>query len=276
MDLHDLTTIGRSIDLDVPGNRAIVAVTASVTVGGTAWQLMSQVPWLKSALWGAQAGLSVFLAWVLCRELDPDHSRAALVASSFAMLALFIRGLPRLDVAFWMVVMLRVVNRSTGLPAGVLDALGLLGLASWLAMQGNWFLGLVTGLAFFLDSQLPAPRRLHFLFGCLALIVTLVTGTRGYGAAGQGALSLAGGLAALTLSFAFVPVMVAARSVESLGDQSGQRLAPIRVQAAQAMAVLYGIGFALLEGPSGIAALAPLWAATVGASVTWLVNVLLP
>lgn len=276
MNLRDITSVGRSVDLRLPSNRAAVAATIAVTAAGALWQLLSGEPWFASAAWGAQAGIAVFLAWALCRELDPDHPLAAFAAIEFGALGLFLWGLPRLDVALWLVVLMRVVNRTTGLSAGVLDSLGLLGLGGWLTMKGNFGTGVITALAFVLDSLLPDPARRRLAFAALALIVTVVVGILGDIAPGQIGLSPSGALIGLALSLAFMPVILASGSLESVGDQTGRRLIPIRVQAAQVLGLLAGTETAFLRGPAAITALSPLWAATVGAAVIWLVAVLMP
>jgi hypothetical protein len=275
MNPHNLTSIGRPIDPEYPTNRAIALMTLIVAVGGAVWQGVFGRAWLASALWGVRAGLAVFLAWALCRELDPDHPTAAFPAAGLALLAVFLWDLPQLGVIFWMLILVRVVNRSTGLPAGVLDSLGLLGLAGWLSLQGNWSYGVVTALAFLLDGLLPSRLRRQLLFALLAVIATPVAAILGDPSPGD-APSLTGGLMALTLSLVFLPVILDARTCESVGDETGDRLRPVRVQVAQALALVSGVGVALLGGPSALAELSPLWAAVLGASATWLFNVVTP
>jgi hypothetical protein len=136
-----LTTVGRLIDLRYPTNRAIAIVSFLITPGTALLQRPSGVTWVQNALWGAQAGLSVFLAWVLCRELDPDHDLSAFVAVGLALGGLFLWRLPRLAVLLWLILVLRVINRTSGLTAGILDSLTTLGLGIWLSFGGNWGYG---------------------------------------------------------------------------------------------------------------------------------------
>ena len=273
MNPYDLTSIGRPIDPEYPTNRAIALITLMVAVGGAVWRGVSGRAWLASVLWGVQAGLAVFLAWALCRELDPDHPAAAFPAAGLALLAVFLWDLPQLGVIFWMLILARVVNRSTGLPAGVLDSLGLLGLAGWLSLQGDWGYGFVTALAFLLDALLPDRLRRQLAFALLAVIVTAAAAALGNGFPGD-APSLTGGLIALALSLVFFPVIHEARTCESVGDETGERLSPVRVQAAQALVLVSGVAAALAGGPTALAALSPLWAATLGAATTWLFSTL--
>ena len=269
MKMTDLTSIGRTIDPEYPTNRAIAVLSIAVMVGGALWQLLSGVRVGEAVVWGVEAGLTIFLAWALCRELDPDHPMAAFVAVALAVPALYVWGLPQLSVIFWLVVLVRVVNRSVGLPASVLDALGLVGLGGWQSLQGHWGYGVITALALFLDSQLPERARRQLVFALLAVIVTVAVAILGNGPTFEGAPSLAGGLMALVLSLVFVPVILQAREVESVGDHTGEPLRPVRVQAAQALALSAGVGVGLLGGVSGVVGLSPLWAATLGAAIGW-------
>lgn len=268
MKRADISSIGRAIDPAYPTNRAIAVVTLVVMFGGLLRQRLTGAPWLASAMWGAQAGLTVFLAWALCRELDPDHPAAAFLAAGLALTAVLAWRLPKLAAILWLLVLVRVVNRTTGLPAGVVDALGLVGLAGWLSLQGNWGYALITAMAFFLDSQLSDPARRQLPFALLSVVVTVIIAILGAGSPWE-APSPMGGLVALGLSLVFLPVILAARSVESVGDETREQLTPARVQAAQALALIVGVEAAFLEGPSALLALAPLWASVLGASFTW-------
>lgn len=271
-----LTTIGRPVDPSYPTNRAIAIVTLVVTLGAAVLQILSGLTWVQSALWGVQGGLAVFLAWALCRELDPDHDLSAFVAVALALGGLFLWGLPRLAVLFWLVLILRVVNRTTGLPAGILDSLAALGLSLWLSLWGNWGYGVITVLAFLLDSQLPirAPRQL--VFAILGVVGTAITAILGGDLKWNGAPSVGAGLIALGVSASFLPVMWESRSITSVGDRTGKTLEPLRVQAAEAFAFLVGVETALLGGMPALRSLMPLWAAILGASLYWLYDTLKP
>ena len=276
MKATDITSVGRPIDPRYPTNLAISLVALAVTVVGAVWQGIAGAECLDGILWGVQAGLTVFLTWALCRELDPDHPMGAFVAAGFGLLALVVWDLPQLGAIFWLLVLVRVVNRTTGIPAGLLDVLGLIGLAGWLSLQGNWGYSLITALALFLDSRLPDPARRQLIFALLAAVVTVVAAILGMDLARQAAPSLQAALIAMVLSLLFLPVLLAARRVESVGDQTGKSLIPMRVQAAQGLALLVGVEIALMGGWSGLQSLNPLWAAALGAAIAWLYNAVRP
>jgi len=212
-------------------------------------------------------GLTTFLTWALCRELDPDHPPAAFVAVGLAVPVALYCELPQLNVIVWLLVVLRVLNRTVGLSAGILDILALMALGSWLSLEGNWGYGLITALALLLDRWLPGGKRRQLLFGLIALLITMAIALLVGGAPQQGSASLPGGLIALSLSILFVPVILASGSIESVGDRTSEPLEPVRVQAAQIIAVLAGLETALLVGPAAIVRLAPLWAGILGSAM---------
>jgi hypothetical protein len=265
MELRKLTTLGRPIDPSYPTNRAIVVVTFAVMIAGLHLKRLTGSVWGESVMWGIQAGLAVFLAWSLCREIDPDHSLSAFVAAGLALVGLFLWELPYFLALFWLVMVMRVVNRTAGVPAGPLDALAVLMLGGWLSLRGNWGYGILTALAFWLDSVLPPATLRHLAFAAVALAVTVAVALLGPVARWDEAPSLVGGLIGLGISAVFLPVVVSAGRVESVGDQTREPLEPIRVQGAQVVALLTGIEVAVLGGLAGLGALMPLWAAVLGA-----------
>jgi len=274
MRMSDLTTIQRKIDLNYPTNRAIVLSALAVAVGGVILQLVLGEELLQGVSWGIAAGLAVFLAWALGRELDPDHDLSAFVAAGLALIGLLLFDSPSLLALFWMLVLLRILNRTFGLPARILDSVLLLGLGSWLTWQGNWSYGLMTALAFFLDSRLSSPHRRHLFFAAVGLLVTVVLFGVSGSMPGEGKPSLLAILAVVGMSILFVPAIVASRQLSTVGDATGEPLNPRRVQAAQVMTLLTGIQMTLWEGDAGLDQLMPLWAAVLGVALYKLFSVI--
>lgn len=270
MKRSTLTTVGRPIDLSYPTNRAIAIASLLVMLGATIFQWAAGTDWIRSILWGAQAALSLFLAWALCRELDPDHDLAAFVAAGLCLVGLLLWGLPWFAVIFWLILVLRVVSRTMGAPAGLLDALGVLGLGIWLSLQGNWGYGVITTVALFLDSQLPRPALRQLGFAACGLIGTAAVALVGADPPWGPISSPLAALIAVGISVMFLPVIAEARTISSRGDASGEPLVPARVRSAQFIALLVGVHSAFLRGLPTLGALMPLWAAFLGAAVYWL------
>lgn len=265
MEMRNFTSIGRPIDPNYPTNRAIAILAALVAFGGTIFKLVTGLAFLQSALWGLSAGLAIFLTWAICRELDPDYDLSAFVAVGFAIIGLIIWGLPDASTLFWLLLLVRIVNRTTGLPATVFDSLGVLAFGSWLAFQGNWGIGVLTAVAFFLDAQLPSANQQQKLFAVLsavAAVAALVTVTQAFGGDG---IPLALGIALGCCGF-FWPVFAGSQTMATIADDTGRTLDGNRVQSGQILALVAGVEIAIWRGSLGLVAMMPLWSAVLGAA----------
>jgi hypothetical protein len=154
---------------------------------------------------------------------------------------------------------MRILNRTIGLPARFLDSLSILGLATWLTIQGGWVYGLVTTAAFLLDSLLSSAQKRHLLFAAFALMITLVSLGLNQGPFWAASLSQAYTLIIVGLSFLFLMVPLTTRELRSVGDRTGQPLDPRRVQAAQLFLLSAGILIVLYAGDAGLVSALPLW-----------------
>lgn len=272
MKLTDITALGRTpIDPRYPTNLAIAALTAIVAIAGAVLHLFSGAAFLESALWGIEIGLVPFLTWALGRELDPDHDLAAFVGAGLVLIALLLVGPPPLLVVLWLLLALRLVNRTVGLPAKPLDSLAVLGLGLWLTWQGYWIAGLVTAGAFLLDGLLSPPLRYHLFISGLALVATIVLSVFHGGVAIEGGPTMLVVVSSVVLAGLFAVVIATSREVQAVGDATREPLNPRRVQAAQLLALLTALLFAWWYGTSGLVALLPLWAALLGTSLYRLV-----
>jgi len=267
MKFNTISSIGRPIDLNYPTNRAIALLTLGVMVAGAAFQFFSDRDWVQSGLWGLTTGLAVFLAWALCREVDPDHDLAAFVASALALTGSFIWGAGSLGSILWILLLLRIVNRTAGLPSTIFDSLGALGLAAWLAWQGNWGYLVITATGLFIDGALQNGNKHQFALAALGLCLSVVVLNLKKQGLNESETSLLALGAASGLSALFIPLIAASREIDSLGDVSGEKLNPRRVQAAQVLSILTGMQAAFWSGTAGLTAFMPLWAATTGAAL---------
>ena len=96
------------------------------------------------------------------------------MGAGLVLIVLLLVGATSLLLILWLLLVLRLVNRTTGLPAKLLDSLGVLGLSAWLTWQGYWMVGLVTSVAFLLDGLLPPPLRRQLLASGLAFLATMI------------------------------------------------------------------------------------------------------
>ena len=274
MRIERLSSITRSIDLNYPTNRIIVEITLLFLLGTAGFQLI-QGKAISSALYsGLIAGASVFLAWAFARELDPDNELSAFFAAFLGCAGFLFFPSPFLLALFLEILLIRIVNRSTGLPSKTSDSIAVLLLSGWISSQGNWIFGLFTALAFFLDSFLPEPNRQNRIFGVIAFIASLLAFIRTPGKESI-LLNAELGLFILAAVLLFIPIVLSSRKIKSRGDLTGIPLDSLRMQAAQLTAMLSAGLSAVLGGVAGAESLMPLWGAILGISLYGNLQVLL-
>ena len=264
MKISNLSALPRPIDPQYPTNLAIAGLTALVTVAAAIVRLLLGSGWLDGVLWAAQLGLAVFLTWALSRELDPDHAWSAFVGAVLTIPAVGLVGLPGLSAALWALVALRIVNRSTGLAARILDSLVLFVLGAWVTWQGMWPLGLATALAFFLDGVLVPRLPRQLLFAAITLAVTLILIQVKGLLAPAGPFSTTGLVLVAVATLLFLIAILTSRTVRSVGDITHIPLNPQRVQAAQVVGLAAVLGVTALMGDRGAVLVLPLWLAILG------------
>lgn len=249
MKMSQVTGLGRPLDLRYPTNLAIALI--SFTVAGTA-ACIDGTP-----LSGLRAGLDIFFAWALCRELDPEHDLAAFVAVGLSIFGLVNWGQSAAPL-FWLLLAIRTLNRTTGRACTVLDSLLLLGLGVF----SGW--GALTAFVLGADAMLPQGRKFQLVFAAAAAA----------GAIWRPFPHLIAGPAlweSLVLAFLFLPVVYHSRKSRSVCDVHPRPLWPARVQAAQLFALLVACLSAsrTFHGQlvPNLTAQLPLWSALLAAAV---------
>jgi hypothetical protein len=265
--VRHISNLGRPIDLGYPTNLAIVIVSAVVVLGGSVLARMSGSVILLAVSSGIAAGFAVFLAWALCRELDPDYELSAFVATGLALVGLF-WDLPDLLTLLWVLSLMRIVNRASGLQATLIDSVAVVGLSGWLIWnRGNWVYGVAAGAAFLLDGVLARFDRKQLLFAAATILATAGWTFVRDAWWGSGIQSTVGVVTMAVMVALFVPVIVQSRQISAVGDRTGERLAGGRVQGAQMLALSVALQIGLWSGVGGVRLVMPLWAAIVGAAV---------
>ncbi len=263
LNLHDVTALGRPLDFRYPSN--IFAAGMSVVGGmvGGLLALSDNREGFGVVYFALVASLSVFVAWALTRELDPDYPASAGVASGVALAGIILwQPEPNLIGLYLMLVLLRGLIRTVGIPLRFGDMVLLVFGAGVVAMTNAWILGLVVAAGLILDSQLPAPNKIAQSFGGAAILVTLVIAVLMQDFSQR----LAGNPATLVLllgvsGFYYWAIRTAASPI-SMGDISGQPLVASRLKSAQLLA-LVGVWMEVLwtGGEDGMQTLLALWSA---------------
>ena len=262
------SSLARTLDPRVPSNLMILIFAPLVALAIGVLRLSTGLPLLEAILNAAGAGAFTGLAWVIGRELDPDHNFTAYFASILMAIALFIVDTPYLMPLITIVVALRIVNRSTGLRPRLTDLLVLIGLAGvTVALDGFWLIGLIAALTFVLNALLPDSTRTNNLTG--AVVALLLTGVISVFTAGNTPLTFMPdvpvALAAAAISIAYLVIVLRAPTqLRSVGDHTGHPLLRQRVLAGQLLALVAVIAYMIWHGTPGVTALLPIWTGVIG------------
>ena len=256
--MYRFTSIARPIDPAFLTNRALLIVLPLLALSGAGLASVHDVgssP-LSAALGGA---LSAFAAWALTRELAPDYNSAAFVALALAWIGNVIFDVRLVLLIFVAMLLVRIVNRSTGLPSRPLDTLGVFGFCTWAAISTQQpLILLIMSVAFALDAALKGPLRRHYVAAaaCLPVFVWMLLGDTNL---------IAGDLTARDWSliglFAAGVVLIVNRNPKPISycDTSPDRLDRVRVNAGLIVGGLLAVQALLTNGRSAWLE-TPIWA----------------
>jgi len=238
--LYKYTSIGRPLDPTWPSNKAVLYLLPLAAILGLIWSF-----YRGADLWLALQGAGIFAlatlgSWSLARELLPDDHAGAFVSMALGFLAAMAFSHPGLLVLFATLLLVRVVNRSSGLKPRGTDSMIITALVIWAVYaSGNPWFGAVAALAFFLDGMLVNPVKKQWLYSliCLGAMVVYVVDHDVPWWHVVSADSLLEWMARLAL-FIFALHLLLMKKVHSRGDVDQNKLQLERVKAGMAIGIL--------------------------------------
>ncbi len=269
--IYRLSSIGRPLDPAYPTNRAVLLLMPIAGVVAAAVAGFRGAGLADVAVAGF-VGIAVALgSWALARELAPDDQTAAFVAMAFAYATFLALGSPSILLLFACLLLVRLVNRTTGLPARISDSLVVAGLtlASLYATRSP-LLGLVGALAFALDATLRDALRRQWIFAALCLAGAGLWA--GWFGTGIDDLATPTGVTAwlvAAISLLYAVSYFRTRRVEAVGDVSGVTLAVSRVRAGMFIGLLVAVQ-AMTSGPTGTLEASAVWATLAAVGIAGL------
>lgn len=276
MNLRELSTIGRPIDTDYPSNLFILVFSFAAFLGFSILSYLSGGPVLASLVFGVRSFISVFLAWALGREVDPDRPLSANLAAVGQVVVIWFIDVPSLMLTFWALFTFRVLNRTTGLKAAPADTMLSTGIAAWLGYQLSWVVAGASAVVFFADSLMEKPNSNHLIPGTLlfgeGLIFLILDPSIWIGYLNY---PVKFGMV-IGISMVFLLVIYNNKTVSSVADETGEPLSSRRVQLTQFVALLVAILLPLWSGIGGFHQSATFWTVLGGSSLVQLVSYLTP
>jgi hypothetical protein len=266
--VYRFTSIARPVDPAYPTNRALLFLVPAAAAAAALLGLAGFGGDASVATMAVAAALATFGAWALTRELAPDDNPAAFVSFVFAFGAELLWGPMTVIPLFVALVLVRIVNRSTGLPPRLTDAVLVTGFVVWaMGRLGDPLVGVAAAIAFFLDASLAKPARRQLVPGFVCLAASMVFVVRD--GVDMPALAQLDGVTfwlVMAVLTAYAVVILATRDCVSVGDVSGERLDAARVRGGMFVAGLLAAGAPVLPGEAGINTLT--WACLLGVIVS--------
>ena len=258
--LYRITFIARTLDPRYPTNLAVLLLLPAAAGVAAAMALLraSGLPEIaQAALFGAAA---VVAGWAFARELAPDLEQLAFLSLLLTFGAFLTVESSSLLLLFAVQFLVRIVNRSVGPPARVIDSVFVAALTVWAAWNGAFpGLGLIGALAFGLDASMAEGLRRQWFFAGICLAATwFCLGRQGLSWTPETLPATATGLL-LIVTVAYGLTVRRTRRVTSLADATGMPLSSARVRAGMAVGLLAGLQ-ALARGQAGLEVAALVWA----------------
>jgi hypothetical protein len=265
MDFYSISSLGRTLDPRYPTNRAVIILVPTIAAIGVLVALIEGDSVVAALILGVRIGLASFVSWALTREIDPDHSGSAFLSMAIGTLAACLLPGVNLLLTFWVMALLRILNRTSGAAARWLDTLVISAFSIWLAWTFDWLTGLIAGFVMFLDGCMDDPLPRHRYIGAGLAAASLVGFLIGVLGATPHSFSL-DLLWGLIPALLLVPLLIRSNQILSVADVSGKALNAKRIQAAQLVACISAVTL-LTRKPDGVEASSLLLACILGAAL---------
>ena len=263
--LYAWSGLWRPLSFQIFSHRLVLlCMLSAFLIAGCLYFYLAEQDVGRAASFGLGMGLAVFISWALARELDPDAPWAAFVVVGLSTIALWLWPNPDLVLLFFILLMLRLVNRSSGVPARLADVLLLIAYTTWLLYQGQLIAGVLATAAFWSNSKPPEAQPSHKYWALLSGLLTILAITLEPFQGLPGNISIEINILVIAFSTAFA---LFARTIKEVNEEADATEAPLslhRLRSAQVIVLLIVTIFTLWQGDVLFTRLSLLWAAFGG------------
>jgi len=267
MNITDYFSIGRPLDFSYKTNKAIAGIMLfafiiGIVVNALIESTISEI-FLKAFLFF----LSVFLTWAFAREIDPDNDYSAFVGVFFIFSLLYLWQKIDFVMVFWFILAVRIINRSTGVPARIIDVSFLIILSLAIAYFVGPEFALLSSFLLSIDFMFDRNQKFEMVFILLGILIFVVV----FFLFDLTWFSNFISIEYLWLSVVFISLflitIITTKELKSKCDVTKVLIVTNRVKATQIFVLLSITIVLLLYGNEGFSYIFPIWCAIGGVGV---------
>ncbi len=262
MEIDKISSIGRPLDFNYKTNKAIVIITIITIIIGIVLSITNQLTIPNVIFTGVSFGITFFVTWAISREIDPDNPISAFIGLIPLFIILFYWPETNIAILFWLLIAVRIINRTTGLPARIVDSTILFTISLLLNYFHIPLFGVLAAIVFLIDSKIINGQRFQLLFASLSAfssIIFISINSRFFELA---TFSMLQTISIIIISIFFIFIVYFTKDVKSKGDKMQKPLNLLRIRAAQLFALLSVLIVSLSE--VGLTAMIPVWCILLG------------
>lgn len=252
--------LGRTIDIGDQFTRIALLLTLASGAIAVSFKGGLEASSESATYFGVAVAAQFFFTWLVAQELDPDRKIGGLVGAGISVVLALTIGVGDILVMFWMLFILRLLNRTSGSRHKIGDNIILMVLSYWLGKEGFWLYPTLTGIAYVVESKLPGGYIKSMYLGGLAFAITALANID-HTPARLDAIYV---YLMIVTFILFLPEISMAIATKFLGEKDHKRINPRRLQAAQGMFLLFNFMLAWFSGNNAALSLSPSWAAAMG------------
>lgn len=262
--LTKYTGLARSLDLKNRCNQYALFITFVAFLLSSGIVLLFPNYYSEGLLSIPKITLYVFTVWALAREFDPDRVRTAYVAPALSLLILTVFPFSMqatLLILALVIVLARMITRSTGVKLSIIDSGLILIFTSYLTLlSGNWIIPLFVSISFLFDFLLSRGHQISGVFSVVSALMSLMTiWANGVGLP-RGLLMAPAIIILFFLSVVYVLNIVAVDTETiSLDDMNQHKIDRTRLLAARIVLLWVAVTLTLQQNLTGFRAFSGLW-----------------
>ncbi|MFW5762373.1 MAG: hypothetical protein ACOCXH_15475 [Cyclobacteriaceae bacterium] len=260
MSPYQISSLARPLDpKNYKTNLAVIIIILLTLIAYSFFHDQDGINLGSRLLVALTVAFNLFISWAFAREIDPDEPLAGFLGMALT-LAAYLFNFHEVTYFLWLILLLllfRISNRSTGLPAKWIDTLLIVILSGYLCFSIDWVVGLIAGLAFWIDFKSAEPLIRHGWASIVVFVIAMVSLILDPIPTGFTSENIWLVIGSVVL---FVPYIITSLPVITFADATGEKLNNKRVQLTQILALFTVIMFVFWQGITGFLILMPLWA----------------